>query len=255
MSSSNSNFAMIIGHPGHELRVFRFVELYKPRVYVLTDGSGVTGTGRINSTIKILEQCGASVSPVMGCFSDKEMYRIILENDVTPLLKLSQTIQADFAENNIDAVMGDAIEGFNPTHDLCRYLINSIVQSVEKNTGKRLLNFDFLLDGIMNGNSNCPSGRSLPLTDEDFERKITAAAAYNELAYELKHAVEKYGKSAFKTEYIRQVLPPYMAAPWEDDVPFYEKYAREKVNTGKYQQVITYQNHLLPLLSRLEALT
>ena len=252
MLTPASRFALIIGHPGHELRVFKFLELYKPRVYVLTDGSGVTGTGRINSTIKILTECGVSISPVMGYFTDKEIYRIVLENDFTVLLDLVKEIQLDFEQNNIEAVMGDAIEGFNPAHDLCRYLINNIVLSAEKKTNKSLLNFDFLLDGIMNAQT---AGEiiSVSLTDEDFERKTKAAEEYKELATELKYAVEKYGKETFKVEHIRKVSPPYVNTAWEGEIPFYEKYAKEKIKEGKYQEVITYKNHLLPLLNNLVA--
>jgi hypothetical protein len=39
MKLENRNIAVVIGHPGHELRIYRFIEIYKPRVYKLTDGS------------------------------------------------------------------------------------------------------------------------------------------------------------------------------------------------------------------------
>jgi hypothetical protein len=251
MLATTNHFAMIIGHPGHELRVFKWVELYKPRVYVLTDGSGVTGTARINSTIQILQACGATVSPIMGYFTDKEIYTLILQNNFGKLLELSTLILDDLEQHHITAVMGDAIEGFNPTHDLCRYLTNSIVTCLQTRTGRCIQNFDFLLDGLA---KDGPGIQSVTLTDEDFDRKVAAATAYEELAYELKLAIEKYGREAFKTEYLKQVQPPYNTMPWETDIPFYEKYATEKVKAGKYQEVITYQHHLAPLLHQLQTL-
>ncbi len=246
------NYALIIGHPGHELRIFKFLELYKPRVYVLTDGSGVSGTSRINSTIKILKDSGASLSPVMGYYTDQEIYRVILENDMESLLSLINKIQLDFAENNINAVMGDAIEGFNPTHDLCRYLINTIVSNIENKTGIKIDNYDFKLEGIITKNVD-EETISVLLSEEDFDRKAAAAENYKELAYELNYAVQKYGKEVFKAEYLRKVNKPYISTCWEGEEPFYEKYAKEKIKSGKYKNIITYNNHLAPLHNKLLA--
>jgi hypothetical protein len=51
--------ALIIAHPGHELRVHHWIEKTRPLVLVLTDGSGRTTQSRLASTTRILEQAGA----------------------------------------------------------------------------------------------------------------------------------------------------------------------------------------------------
>ena len=51
---------LVIGHPGHELRVFHWLEMLRPVVFVLTDGSGGSGYSRLPSTTRILDQVGAS---------------------------------------------------------------------------------------------------------------------------------------------------------------------------------------------------
>jgi hypothetical protein len=242
------NIALIIAHPGHELRVFRFVELYKPRVYVLTDGSGSAGSSRLHNTIGILKDCGASVSPIMGYYTDKEIYRIILEKDYSSLTALSLKILSDFQENNIQVVAGDALEGFNPTHDLCRYLINLTIAVKEAKDGIQMLNLEFLLDGLM---SEEDASLVVRLDDDSFNRKRKAAEGYAELAYELQSAIQKYGSTPFMAECLRKVVRPDIFSSWGDGIPFYEKYAIEKVNSGVYKKVISFQEHLLPLIHHL----
>jgi len=56
--------ALIIAHPGHELRVHHWLEKTRPLVFVLTDGSGRTAQSRLHSTTRILERAGAT--PVLS---------------------------------------------------------------------------------------------------------------------------------------------------------------------------------------------
>lgn len=252
MLSPNKNIALVIGHPGHELRIFRFLEMYQPRVYVLTDGSGNNNTSRIENTIKILNTCGSKLSPVMGYFSDKEIYSIMIENDAASLIILVDKIIEDFEENEIEVVFGDAIEGFNPTHDLCRYIINLIVANLEKRKNIVISNYDFLLDGMMI-DTDSENILSVQLNEEDFNRKYTAASEYTEIAYELDQAIFKYGKEPFQKEYLKKVN--YNDDPiknlWENEIPYYEKYAKSKIQDGVYKKVITFNEHLLPLINKI----
>ena len=249
MELENRNIAVIIGHPGHELRIYRFIEIYKPRVYVITDGSGSTGISRINKTKEILNNCGAGISPVMGYFTDREIYQIILQNNIQPLITLLQVLLDDLKKHNIQVIAGDAYEGYNPSHDLCRYLINLVVQLFKQKWGIELLNFDFLLDR-MSPADNTNKSILIKLDDSDFERKFSAAQQYSELSKEVNYAVSTYGKDAFKCERLSLVEDNELIQ--SQDTPFYEKYGLEKINEGAYQEVISYSNHLLPLIKKLK---
>ena len=50
--------ALIIGHPGHELRAFKYIKDFKPDVYILTDGSGSTNASRLYQSVKVINQAG-----------------------------------------------------------------------------------------------------------------------------------------------------------------------------------------------------
>ncbi|HEX8245140.1 MAG TPA: hypothetical protein VF541_16635, partial [Longimicrobium sp.] len=46
--------ALVVAHPGHELRVYGWMERARPLVFVLTDGSGSGSEGRLESTTGVL---------------------------------------------------------------------------------------------------------------------------------------------------------------------------------------------------------
>jgi len=249
MISLNSKVALILGHPGHELRVFHFLSTYKPRVYILTDGSGNDLESRVHRSVRVIEQAGASLSGVAGKFSDKEIYRIIREGDLAPLYQTIDEIIADMIAHDIDAVAGDSIEGFNPTHDLCRYMINSIVKNYSKRVQKAVPNFEFYLDGPPH---ICPEKLKeeslwLRLSDEEFERKYEACKNYPEIMVDLEALIAKHGKAMFQVECLWPVKDMNKYSSWTTTEPYYETYGKKKISSGTYQEVITYESHLLPL--------
>src|SRR6266699_30347 len=93
--------ALVIAHPGHELRVHAWVELAQPLAFVLTDGSGHTGQSRLASTSRLVDE-------------------------------------------RIDYVVGDAFEGHNPGHDLCRVIIDAAAELAGR-AGQRVACLDFPL--------------------------------------------------------------------------------------------------------------
>jgi hypothetical protein len=186
----------------------------------------------------------------MGYYTDKEIYRIILEKDYSSLTTLAQKILLDFRANNIQVVAGDAVEGFNPTHDLCRYIINQVIAVREAKDNTSVLNLDFLLDGLM---SEEDASLVVRLNDDSFNRKRKAAEGYPELSYELQTAIQKYGSTPFMTEYLRKVIKPDNFSSWGNGAPFYEQYAMEKINSGVYKKIISFREHLLPFIHHLSA--
>jgi hypothetical protein len=59
--------ALVVAHPGHELRVHHWLELTRPFVIVLTDGSGHSGQSRLASTTRVLAAAGARPDSRRGC--------------------------------------------------------------------------------------------------------------------------------------------------------------------------------------------
>lgn len=244
--------ALIIAHPGHELRVHRWLELVKPPVFVLTDGSGRTKRSRLGSTSKVLAATGARQAGIFGRFTDSEMYEMVRRGDVAPFLQLMRELANALSHLGVDYVVGDALEGFNPSHDLCRFLINGAVALIQKQTGRELGNFDVLLDASPEtcGADVCESAIYIQLDERSLQRKLTAAEGYWELGHEVRSALTRFGPHAFSTELLRPVLDRRQGLNrMEHEPPYYERFGEEQVRASYYVEVLRYRAHVRPLVN------
>jgi len=254
MDLATDRAALIVAHPGHELRVHGWLEQAKPAVFVLTDGSGRTARSRIESTIKVLAATGAKPADIFGRFTDVAVYKMIRGADVVPLLHLMRELANWLRQLGVDYVVGDALEGFNPSHDLCRFLINGAVSLIEKETGREIGNFDVLLDGSP---EVCPRALRplairLDLDERALRRKLASANAYSELSGETDSALKRFGPQAFSTELLRPVLDRRQGLDrMEPDPPDYERFGEERVRAGLYDNVIRYRADVRPLVNAL----
>jgi hypothetical protein len=138
------NPALVVAHPGHELKIFGWLSECKPRVHILTDGSG-GGVPRLDSTATLLHRLGVVPGEVFGRVSDAEIYRAILDKRIATFLEIVDGLATSLIENETDFVAGDATEGFNPTHDICRALLNAAVSIAQRVTGRFIANYEFCL--------------------------------------------------------------------------------------------------------------
>ncbi|HEV7784475.1 MAG TPA: hypothetical protein VGQ28_04005 [Thermoanaerobaculia bacterium] len=251
LNSSPRRTALVVAHPGHELRVHRWLELARPVVFVLTDGSGNHGVSRLDSSTALLGRAGATAGSIYGRLTDRELYRALLGGDLGLFTGLADELARGLAD--MDVVAGDAVEGYNPGHDVCRLLINAAVLRLEAE-GRRIANFDFPLVGAPD---DCPAedhsgAQRLELDEESLHRKLEAARTYPELAGEVEAALAAHGSDRFRVECLRPVRYGLDIAHLFSHPPFYETHGEKRVALGLYGQVIRFQNHLAPLAAGLE---
>jgi hypothetical protein len=249
--------ALVIAHPGHELRLHHWLEVARPVVFVLTDGSGHQDRSRLASTTAILERAGATPGSIYGRLSDRELYRAILAGDVELFASLAEELAEALALSQVDSVAGDAVEGFNPGHDVCRLLLNAaLLRLAATGDGEpfRLpANFDFPLEGPP---GDCPSQERsqailLELDADALERKLAAAWAYPEVAGEVQAALAAHGREPFRVECLRPVRYGLEIGHLFAHPPYYERYGEKQVAAGIYREVIRFDRHLAPLAEAL----
>jgi hypothetical protein len=245
--------ALIIAHPGHELRVHHWLETAKPVVLVLTDGSGRTNRSRLGSTTKILERAGARPGPIYGRFTDAAIYETMLKGNSKAVVSLLMEMVDFLVAEKIDYVVGDALEGYNTSHELCRYLIGAAVELAQRKSGRQIANYDILLTGRPD---ECPvelrpNAIHLCLDDAAIERKLAAAEDYPELKHEVEGALKQFGKGLFSQEWLRPVSNQAGTAPVDGETPFYERHGEKQKMAGHYQYVIRQNEHMLPLVKTL----
>jgi hypothetical protein len=241
--------ALVVAHPGHELRVHGWLERQRPVVWVLTDGSGHADRGRLASTERLLRQAGARVGAFFGRLSDRSAYSLIMSGDVTALAGLVEELAETLAVEKVDYVAGDAWEGFNPVHDLCRLVIDAAVL-VARRGGRPVDDFEFPLEAGPDWQGG-GEAISWELDDDALARKLSAARGYPELADEVERALRAHGAEAFRRERLHRVVPLETLVERCNGKPAYERFGEERVAAGHYSSVLRHERHFAPLMAAL----
>ena len=277
-SQPRTRAVLVVAHPGHELRVHGWLEKTHPDVWIITDGSGRTNKSRLDSTTRVLEATGAVPGPVYGQFSDADLYNAVLNFDHRCFTDLVDQLAAALLRDHIDLIAGDAEEGYNPAHDICRLVVNAAVRLARNKSNNQIANYDFTLVGSPDHCSEelRPHSLWLNLDDEAFARKLSSARNYPELQAEVEsalHGVDHEGfrrddelaqrvrsdfgvtnVNNFRVECLRRVnlhLASTLAP--NGDAPFYEVYGERQVAAGHYKHVLRYRDHMLPLAAALDS--
>ena len=246
--------ALMVGHPGHELRVFHWLETHRPLMCCLTDGSGSLEKPRIDSARRLLANAGASPGPIFCRVSDKQLYRFIMEGKSDFFVELVDELARVWIAAEIDVVAGDAAEGFNPAHDLCRCIVDAAVARVRFLCGRQLANYQFLLEGRPDA---CPAHLReaaiwLHLGEQDLARKMAAALDYPELKPEVELAIQHFGTEAFALECLYPADTQPMLELWENEAPGYERYGCQRVEEGRYKEAIGYRRHIRSIVNAIQ---
>ena len=123
-------------------------------------------------------------------FTDRDIYRAMMDPDRTPF-RLLTAITKSFLVNKVDFVVADAWEGFNPCHDICRFLVDEAMAVVRRETGLVIPNFSLPLSAHDLGRRPDSSRGDLCLTlsEEVFAMKLREAFAYREMEAEVTQAL------------------------------------------------------------------
>src|SRR5262245_51789108 len=178
----SQRWAVVVAHPGHDLRVLNFIARTRPIVSVLTDGSASTGHSRLPQTMALLEQLGATAAPVFGRFTDREAYAALMARVWSSYLQTTLDLSATLRAHRITAVATDSAEGYNPIHDVCRVLTAAAVGLLERDAPAL---YEFDLVGHPDG---AGEGIRMQLDDAAFAGKLGAVRQYAELAQEAQAA-------------------------------------------------------------------
>jgi len=179
--NNSARGALVVAHPSHELRVHGWLQIARPHVFVLTDGSGRDGQARLPSTTKVLEDTGAPQGSIYGRFTDLQVYDALLRGDFELFKQLSADLAEAFFRAEIEYVVADSAEGYSTTHDACRLVTDAAVEILKRKHKRQIASYDFLVVGPPDECPPAVAGEAIWLNLEDhaFFRKVSAARAYN----------------------------------------------------------------------------
>lgn len=241
--------ALVVAHPGHELRLHGWLARVRPDVHVLTDGAGLLGRPRVASTARVLADVGAAAGGIFGRWTDRALYAALLDHNHAPFLALADDLAAMLVTRDVEHVVADAAEGYNPGHDACRLVVDCAVAR----TGRAITRWDFPLVGRPDAAVGPGEVARLALPAAAVTRKVEVAEGYPDLVGEVDHARRTWGDDAFATECLRRLETDVPWAPADGVVPFYEQFGEYQVAAGVYARVVRHREHMMPLAEALAA--
>jgi hypothetical protein len=249
----DAHTALVIAHPGHELRLWHWLESVRPVVLVITDGSGFAGVPRIHTTERLLLECGAARGDTFGTFPDRRIYKAVLEGHAELFAAFSENLAAELVRRRIECVVGDAAEGQIMAHDLFREARRTAVQMAEDALGWRISEFEFAIDSPTDVHPPQVADRlqRIILDEASLARKLAVARNYQEVQEFVVDSLEKYGPEAFAVECLFPSTEDSLLVRAEDGRFPYEVHGEKQVRAGRYADAIRYTDHVWPIIDRL----
>lgn len=241
MQNKQTLSILLLAHPGHELRIHHWVELNKPLVFFLTDGSGSKEKSRTHYSREIIEKTGSAAGTIFGDISDRLWYEALARHDYGFFAAVLASIESDIGEHHSYTIVADARDGYNPIHDLAS-AIGAILQKRLSARGKPV---ELLFSAATVGGKGdlvC----ELVLDGEARARKLAAVARYLPLADEAGSILKQYPAAMDREALISQVTDWYKLKN-----PQWEEIGRERVAAGIYESCLTYEDHFLPVVSKM----
>ncbi|TPL51885.1 hypothetical protein FJ957_07435 [Mesorhizobium sp. B2-4-6] len=228
---------LILAHPGHELRIHHWLEIAKPRVYLLTDGSGGRQSARTEYSRQIVEASGGTPGSVFGEITDAAWYSALLAGDQTFFLDIFARISADIDSAEEVQVVSDAIDGYNPVHDLA-FVFGSAVNMLLQKTRK---GHPQLCSAAV---PNVPGTVQLEIKlDRTAQaRKKAAIEDYIPLADEARLILARDPDCLHRERLIAQ------QPDWTAQTPEWERIGQDRVSKGIYDRCITYKDNVQPIV-------
>jgi hypothetical protein len=230
---------MLIGaHPGHELLLFHWMEIVRPAVFLLTDGSGATSPPRTAYSEACLRGVGARPRGAGLMMPDRRWYEAILRHESRPFLAVIDAIFAEARRLGATLIVSDAVDGYNPMHDLCAAIGAAVVTRLRRHG----LPAQHLVSAVTPG-ATAPIAAEFRLDPAAQGRKRAAIEAYLPLADEARRLAEA------EPRYLTAECLRKPSFAWPDSwSPAWESTGRGRVAAGLYDKAIEYRRHIRPMV-------
>ncbi|MFZ2029121.1 MAG: hypothetical protein WAU68_02345 [Vitreimonas sp.] len=237
IAQGDSAPVLIHAHPGHELRLFHWMEQTKPTVLLMTDGAGGSMAPRVEFSRDCIARAGATEGRMFGPMSDRAWYASILRGDPSAFFMIIDAAVEVALAQNASLVVSDAVDGYNPMHDLCEAVGAAAVSRLRRQ-GRDVTHLVARATATDEGEV----AEDRYLDAGALARKLAAIEAYAPLAQEAR-LLTAADPAAHAVERLR--LPEF---DWPAHfTPHWEEVGLQRVASNRYAQPITYAQHVRPL--------
>lgn len=228
---------LLHAHPGHELRLFGWMERHRPTLFLMTDGSG-SGAPRTEHSLQSAESAGARPGSVFGFASDRDWYAAILNADTTLFNIVIDAIVDMAIAERVTLIVSDAVDGYNPMHDLCE----AVAAAATMHLRRRGQDVSHLAARAVAGGRDDDIVTEIKLDGDAQHRKQAAVDAYTPLAEEVQNLLAEDPEALCREQLRRPTFA--WRAQWS---PSWENIGASRVASSKYSRRIEYARHVRPL--------
>jgi hypothetical protein len=119
-----ANTVAVFSHPNHEVAVYGLLQRLRPRLIFLTDGGGEE---RVRQTKVGLERLGLSDRALFVNHTEQSFYEAILGRDHKFFASIATLLESLMKSMSPDQILCDAVEFYNPVHDITLPLVMAAV--------------------------------------------------------------------------------------------------------------------------------
>ena len=192
---------LVFAHPGHELRAHHFMEMVRPAVVVLTDGSGSTDEPRLDDSLALLAQSGARPAATFGALTDRAAYAALMAVGCAAVCRHCRRARryADHGER-----AGCAHRRGRRLQPCPRRLSLDRTGGDGAGASSSAREIDLFEVDLVSHPDSSGDGLRVVLDDQAFARKLDAISRYDAIKGEADAAFERYGQDAFRVEFLRR---------------------------------------------------
>jgi hypothetical protein len=242
--------ALIIAHPGHEVRVFGWYEQARPHVFLLASGSRSGDQGRLSLSHRLAAMTGATPGSLFGDYLDRQIYAAVLARDATPFAEWTNALTDALAALAPHLLVTDGWQMYNVMHDLVHIMARVAARRAAERLKRpiEIVQYEVAPRAL---SAALPLGEEafrIELDDAAMVRKQSAAAEHGDLANEMNVLLSLEGKDAQRTEIYQETVDIDLLVSARDIVPPYERYGADRVAAGIYRECIRWNDHVRPIV-------
>lgn len=170
---------------------------------------------------------------------------MILERNTALLVSLVAELAAQLEREQPAIIIGDAAEGYNPVHDLCRLIAGAAIAMA----GVPTKQYEYSV--VNHPHSFDAASILVELDAAEYAAKIERARGQAAALTDIEELLSRHGADAYRRETLRRIVD------WTgvdgDAPPLYESYGEERVAARRYTRVIRRHEHMVPLRDALRA--
>ncbi|HKY94161.1 MAG TPA: hypothetical protein VJL84_02605 [Kiloniellales bacterium] len=253
MPAAQPRWLFVFSHPNHEIAVFGHMQRLRPHLVFLTDGGGPQ---RVAESRRGLEHLGLAEHAQFLGHPEQSLYAALLARDVGFWQGLASEIARVVERVRPDCVAADAVEFYNPVHDMSLPLAEAAL--AESARPAALYEVPLIFEKARGASGDyavqtplAAGGEAIELSADEWAKKIGCwRTIYGQLRAQLGTVIDAIGDGSLA----REVLHPARDAlrqPAAEERLRYEERGRKLQERGEVAEVITLHGHVRPVVQAL----